>query len=761
MKISTTTTTRLLVIIAVLGPLSGLAQVQNSTLVAKFGIDGDLYSDYRQNGTFTAAGSHDWFKTANGAGIGVIDSSGAAVLKAQLASGKNISFTKGSNIPRFSVVDTFLHLDALYGRDYNGTDKTCFSAGSKNGDNPSIWGTVPTGGLVQDKSDIIDAFASMRRNGTTLNVTNPSHLILSMGNTILGTTGSRYVDFEMFVSNMNYDTITGIFSNAGSPLKGGHEDFQFNVDGSLKKIGDVDISISYSNTTVTDISIYIWVNLTTYQNTNGQQKFNFVPGEFYGAGASARWGYAKIVAKAGSVLPLWGSVNSATITGPAWGTASKDLGASNNNYYSLSNGLGQFSETAVDLTAIGIDAAFNNTGSNSCSPPYTKILIKTRSSATFTSALVDFSGPYTFLGIPSVSANILNPQTLTCLRNSVTLMPATIDNIRYYQWTTADGNIIGKSDTSVITIDKPGKYYLSAFASAGCPQNKDSVIVGSDTYKPVATAQSFGVINATFTNTAQLLGGDSIQSNYITPYGGSQGLLWNWSNSKGFLSSIQNPLTPDTGWHYLMVTEKRNSCKDTARAYVLWNVSVLATKFTDVKATGLDDNKVAVQWDVTGEKGNEKYELERSENGIDFTNVYNAAATGINNNTTYRFTDNINTVSAAIIYYRIKIQYSSGEHFYSSVVKTANSKSLNNNNVVRIFQHATGSIRVNYFTKNSMPVIIRITDINGRIIATASQKSVSGNNVYEFTNITTVKSQVLLVQVETAAAIFTKKIGML
>ena len=752
--------TTALATIAVLVSLPGLTQIQNTALVGKFGIDGDLYSDYRQNGTFTAAGSHDWFKTANGTGKGVIDTTGAAALKTQLLAGKNISFNMGSSIPRFSIVDTFLHLDALYGRDYNGTDKTCFSIGSKNGDNPFVWGTVPTGGIVQDKSDIIDAFASMRRNGTNVNSTNPSHLILSMGNTILGTTGSRYVDFELFVNKTNYDTVTGRFSNSGTALRGGHEDFQFNADGSLKKIGDVDVSISYSSTTVTEISIYIWVSLATYQNTFGQQKFNFVPGEFYGAGTGASWGYAKIVAKAGNILPLWGSVNSASISGPAWGTASKDLGAANNNYFSLSNGLGQFSETAVDLTTIGIDAAFNNTAGNICSPPFTKILIKTRSSATFTSALVDFAGPYTFLNIPSVPANILNPQTLTCSTNSVTLKPATIDNIRYYQWTTAGGNIVGKSDTSIITIDKPGKYYLTAFASAGCSQNKDSVIVGLDNYKPVATAQSFGVINASFTNTALLLGGDTIQSNYITPYGSSKGLLWSWSNSKGFLSNIQNPLTPDTGWHYLVVTEKRNGCKDTARAYVLWNVSVLATKLTNVKATE-DGNKVTVQWTVKGETGNEKYAVERSENGIDFVSIYNIVSNGISISEDYRFNDNTNAVSSAVLYYRIKIYYSSGDYFYSVVVKTVNNKTVNFSNGVHVFQNSAGSIRINYFTANSTPVILRVTDINGRIIGVASKKSLSGINTYQFSNISAVKTQVLLVQVATATVIFTKKIGML
>ncbi|MES2848395.1 MAG: hypothetical protein V4685_05030 [Bacteroidota bacterium] len=751
--------TAIVVAIVALLPLTTTAQIQNSSAVAKFGIDGDLYSDYRLNGTFTAAGTHDWFRTSRGTGIGVIDIADAAALKAQLESGKNISFTRGSSIPRFSIVDTFLHLDAVYGRDYNNNDKTCFTNGSKNGDNPSIWATVPGGGLVQDKSDIIDAYASMRRDGTSININNPSHLILNMGSSILGTTGARYVDFELFVNRLSYDTTTGIFTTLAAAAKGGHEDFQFNADGSLKKIGDVDISITYSNTTVTDISIYIWVSITTYQNTFGQQKFNFVPGEFYGAGSGASWGYAKIVAKPSNTLPLWGSVNSATITGPAWGTASKDLGAANNNYYFLSNATGQFSETAVDLTSIGIDAAFNNTAGNTCSPPFTQIMIKTRSSASFTSALVDFSGPYTFLGIPPVSANILTPQTLTCARTSVTLSPATIDNGRYYTWTTAEGNIVGRPDTSVITITKPGKYYLTAYASPGCPQNKDSVIIGLDNHKPVARAQSFGVLNEDFSNTAQLLGGDTALSNYATPYGGSLGLLWDWSSATGFTSTIQNPLTSDSGWHQLIVTEKRNGCKDTARVYVLWRTIILSVKFAGISAVPLANKTVKIKWAVANETGDEKYELERSEKGQIFTKVVAVSSTGLSGNAVYTFSDNTSNLSSPTIYYRIKLIGAAGKFIYSPIIKTGGNNETGDNSIVNILQNNTGSVKINYFTKNSQHVTIRIADLTGRVLAKATIRSADGSNTHEFRNImSTVKTQVLMVQLIAGNEIYTRKI---
>jgi hypothetical protein len=743
----------------ILFSVSCFAQIQGSALVAKFGIDGDLYSDYRQNGTFNPVGSHDWFTTPGGSGRGIIDTSGSVTLKNLLSSNHNIAFTKGSLIPRFTVVDTFLLMDAVYGRDYNGNDKTGFTNGSKNGDNPTAWGTTPDGGIVQDKSDIIDAYAGMRRDGTSITSTNPSHIILSMGSTILGTTGNRYVDFELFVNKINYDTITGIFSNSGLAATGGHEDFQFNADGSLKKIGDIDVALSYSSTTVNDISIYIWVNKTTYQNTTGQQKFNFVSGEFYGASNGATYGYAKIVAKAGYTLPLWGSVNSGSIQGPAWGTASKDLGASNNNYYHASNALGQFSETEVDLSSIGIDPAFNNTATNTCSPPYTKIMIKTRSSASFTSALSDFSGPFTFLEIPNVPSAIATAQTLTCSRKSVKLAAASIDNSRNYNWTTSNGNIVGNKDSSIITVNTAGKYNIVTYASPGCPQNTDSVVVGLDSQTPVASVQSIGILNEAFSNTVQLIGGDSVASTFDTPFGGSEGLTYEWSNAKGPLSTEINPVTSDSGWHQLVVTENRNGCKDTSRVYVLWRTVILGPRFMDLSATLTDNHQVAVHWTIKSETGYELYELEKSDNGVTYEKVFSANAKRIAKNISYKYNDNVSMVYAPVIYYRVKMMLPSGVYTYSSQMKVVMNNRVKTNSIISIVKNSSGSLQVNYLIIKGQPVTIRIVDLNGRLISIASQHSTEGSNKCVLNNVSSVyKNQLVLVQLFSDGGTITDKI---
>ena len=83
--------------------------------------------------------------------------------------------------PLFSSVNGYLLLDARYARDNFGlsgsngnTDFTTYTNGSKNGDNPSSWGTNPGGGTVADKADIIGTYINMSRKGTIINKVNPS-----------------------------------------------------------------------------------------------------------------------------------------------------------------------------------------------------------------------------------------------------------------------------------------------------------------------------------------------------------------------------------------------------------------------------------------------------------------------------------------------------------------------------------------------------------------------------------------------------------
>jgi hypothetical protein len=104
----------------------------------------------------------------------------------------------------------------------------------------------------------------------------------------------------------------------------------------------------------------------------------------------------------------------------------------------------------------------------------------------------------------------------------------------------------------------------------------DVVTVSADTFPPVA---SFYITSSADLSHYVLHGGSISASNYSTPFGGSQGLLWNWSGPNGFSSTIQTPQADTVkGTYQLIVTEQRNGCKDTA--YEAVNMTVLPLEQT-------------------------------------------------------------------------------------------------------------------------------------------------------------------------------------
>jgi hypothetical protein len=141
----------------------------------------------------------------------------------------------------------------------------------------------------------------------------------------------------------------------------------------------------------------------------------------------------------------------------------------------------------------------------------------------------------------------LQSDTLRSNRTVGAIQIANNSTAGYYSWQTTNGYISGaNTDSSQININKAGTYIVSASPAQGCPASRiDTVVVPIDTFPPVA---SVNITMPVFNSYLQLYGGDTAASNYPTPFGGSKGLLWNWSGPQSFTSSLQNPRTTDTAW---------------------------------------------------------------------------------------------------------------------------------------------------------------------------------------------------------------------
>lgn len=697
---------------------------------AKFGIDGDIRSDERQNGNFTAAGSHDWFKTPNGKGAGLIDVTGSADLKTQIMDGANVAFTKKMQLPLYSVQDDVLLMDATYARDYINNDKTAFKGNNtKTTTAPTEWGTSPNGSNVSDKTDIVDSYVSMRRNGTVIG-SNPSNLIVTMALTTLATNGDHYADFEFYKQAISYNTTTGKFTNSGPAATGSHSLWEFNADGSIKSWGDMTIGFSFNSSAVSDVKILIWVSKAVY-NTLNPKNFDFVTNEFYESVSVNGYGYAAIKPNSTGQLVAYGTVNSATTAAPAWGTNSKDLGSNGNNYFSTDYSAGQLAEAAVDLTSLGIDpATFSDV--NSCSSPFSRLLVKSRSSSSFSSALSDFSGPYEFMEGATLPAAIALPTAhLTCAMSTMRLSVDGYVSGGSYNWTTANGTIAKTDgDDASIEVSKAGTYYLNASLAAGCFARKiDSVVVTADDFKPVATAAaSFSLV--TPGQSVTLIGGNPAASDYTTPFGGSSGLVWKWDGVSGtqFSSALQNPVVTKAGTYRLVLTESRNGCSDTA--FVSVNAAiVLPVTFTGfTAATDKQQQSNVLSWKIANAEDASQFLVEKSTSGTAFSPIGYVFADEAH--AVYSFTDK---KTEQTVYYRIKAVRKSGATMYSTIIKLDANGAQNS---LSAFADGAGVITIRYSGTVSEKVAVKVVNMNGQVVRQTERLVAAGANALKLTELT-------------------------
>ncbi|MEX0636074.1 MAG: hypothetical protein WD135_04840, partial [Ferruginibacter sp.] len=351
------------------------AQITFPVVRANFSVEADLNANFFNNTAQPAV--DDWFSNdQTGSGRAVIDTNGAAALMAGYLSNplsRRNAFSKLMSVPAYSVVNNRLLLDAIFHRDYHGTDSTVFSGGSnKNGMPPGIW-TAPNPQSIPDKTDILDAMVHVRRAGP--NATDS--LWMFTGLSLENTTGNRFFDFELYQTDITYNQTTGMFTGFGP--KEGHTEWEFDAAGNITKPGDIIFTAEFGNSALTLVEARIWIKRSTL--TINPATFNW-GGSIDGESNSSLYGYANIRPKTLGAFYSGLQNNGFSTWAGTFGLIRSD-DALVSSYQP-----NQFMEFAVNLTKLGIEPAdFSN---NLCGSPFRRVLIKTRSSTSFTSELKDF-----------------------------------------------------------------------------------------------------------------------------------------------------------------------------------------------------------------------------------------------------------------------------------------------------------------------------------------------------------------------------------
>ena len=446
-------------------PLHHQGQIITPVIKANFGVDADLRCNFFNN--LVQSGNDDWFKlpATSGTGQFIIDTTGAAAIVAGYAlnpPSRKLPFFRTMRFPNYSVINNRLLIDAYFVRDYHGDDSTIFAAGSnKNGMSPSVW-SCPVSQSIPDKNEILDIMMHVRRAGPNLT----DSMWLMGGISIENTTGNRYFDFEMYQTDIYYNRATRLFYNYGPD--GGHTRWQFDAAGNITNPGDIILTAEYGSSSLTFIEARIWIDRDDLAITPAG--FNW-SGSFDGASNSSQFGYAGIQPKtAGAFYTGLQSINN-TWAGPF----SLVLGDNSvlTNYTAR-----QYMEFSVNLSKLGLDDA-SIFGGDDCVMPFRRVMVKTRASTSFTSELKDFVAPFDFFIAPKAEVETLLPMICDTSNVSdiyiVNPIPTSI-----YQWSTLNGNIVGATNGTSITIDTPGVYIVNQYLQAACSlYATDTITIGS------------------------------------------------------------------------------------------------------------------------------------------------------------------------------------------------------------------------------------------------------------------------------------------
>lgn len=437
------------------------SQITIPVIKANFGVDADLRANYF-NGAINSA-ADDWYNNGTpGTGQFMIDTTGAAAIVANYTinpASRMFPFSRLMRPPAYSTINNRLVLDAIFHRDFHGTDSTVFASGSnKNGMSPSNW-ICPIAQNIPDKNDILDVFTHVRRAGP--NVTDS--LWMFGGISIQNTSGNRYFDFELYQTDISYDRANRIFVGFGPDA--GHTSWVFDAAGNVLRAGDIIFSAEFGGSSLTQIEARIWVNIAALSINPVNFSWG---GLFDGASAGATYGYASIIPKTAGAFYTGIQSVAGTWAGP-FALVQQDNSVVTNY---VAN---QFLEISVNLTKLGIDPG--NFSNNPCGSPFRRVLVKTRASSAFTAELKDFVAPYKMFDYPPVDA--FTPIIYYCrIFPQTTIYVLNPNPTSIYSWTTSNGRIVGPTTGTSIVVDRPGTYFVTQQLHIQCPYyTRDSVVM--------------------------------------------------------------------------------------------------------------------------------------------------------------------------------------------------------------------------------------------------------------------------------------------
>lgn len=189
--------------------------------------------------------------------------------------------------------------------------------------------------------------------------------------------------------------------------------------------------------------------------------------------------------------------------------------------------------------------------------------------------------------------------------------------------------------------------------------------------------------------------------------------IWN-------IDQANRPVTPGTPNSVLFNISNWNA----SNPFVIGNMGFLLAHAQQVTlAATRQTNSCSLLWNVAGSGNVEKFELQRSADGILFNSI--SLVHPVGGSTNYRFTDM--PVGNSTVFYRVKMTTTAGETIYSNIA-VAQNRPAGNDMLVIYPSPARGKATVLIHADKSQNITYYIVDTQGRQLLSAGTSLVAGLN---------------------------------
>ncbi len=139
----------------------------------------------------------------------------------------------------------------------------------------------------------------------------------------------------------------------------------------------------------------------------------------------------------------------------------------------------------------------------------------------------------------------------------------------------------------------------------------------------------------------------------------------------------------------------------------------------------LNNNTSRLNWEASEEKAFSHYEVERSANGKEFTQVGTVAKQGVKK--TYQFQDDVSNVNSVTVFYRLKAVDQDGTSEYSNVVKLTKELLSDLNVYPNPFNQ---NLQINVTAGEDQDVEIVLSAMDGRVVSQKIEAAAKGSNSF-------------------------------